>query len=555
MSTLTNDLARLATSANVLVSAITVNSSSITSVNVGGVAINSSGLSGPVTFSNNVTITGNLTVTGSTMYVNTTVLDVKDLNITIAKGAASAAAANGAGLTIDGASATMLYDSSIDDFVFNKGVKSVDLTTTTNTATIGTAVYSVANGNFGIGTSTPLYRLHIGSYVNSNSQNKLAIGEYAGYQGLIYYNSGDEGFTLENTSTYAGGSINFKINSTERVRIDSAGRVGIGTSTPNDKLTIYGANTVYSDTVSGGASGTNSDWAYHKVTVGGTYSGSLYNLIYGGGIGYTYYSSNNGQYWVGTSQNSPLILYTNNAARMRITSTGYIGIGTTSPSYPLVVSDAGAKGIEFIPNAEANTSQILSYNRSGAVWTNLRYVAEKHEFYFRNTEIFTANSTILSLSGLQGIKFQASQSASSDANTLDDYEEGTWTPAIDCSTTSPTVTSYSAQVGKYTKIGRLVVAKFDVRWTNISNAGSGNLWITGLPFASDGQYDGGVITEKYGITLPTNTYSCQVETFAGLARLYVTAHVTTSGSTPVLTSANITTGQSGYLIGAVTYIV
>jgi hypothetical protein len=478
MSTLTNDLARLATSANVLVSAITVNSSSITSVNVGGVAINSSGLSGPVTFSNNVTITGNLTVTGSTMYVNTTVLDVKDLNITIAKGAASAAAANGAGLTIDGASATMLYDSSIDDFVFNKGVKSVDLTTTTNTATIGTAVYSVANGN-----------------------------------------------------------------------------VGIGTSTPNDKLTIYGANTVYSDTVSGGASGTNSDWAYHKVTVGGTYSGSLYNLIYGGGIGYTYYSPNNGQYWVGTSQNSPLILYTNNAARMRITSTGYIGIGTTSPSYPLVVSDAGAKGIEFIPNAEANTSQILSYNRSGAVWTNLRYVAEKHEFYFRNTEIFTANSTILSLSGLQGIKFQASQSASSDANTLDDYEEGTWTPAIDCSTTSPTVTSYSAQVGKYTKIGRLVVAKFDVRWTNISNAGSGNLWITGLPFASDGQYDGGVITEKYGITLPTNTYSCQVETFAGLARLYVTAHVTTSGSTPVLTSANITTGQSGYLIGAVTYIV
>jgi|694.fasta_scaffold01249_8 hypothetical protein len=482
MSTLTNDLARLATSANVLVSAITVNSSSITSVNVGGVAINSSGLSGPVTFSNNVTITGNLTVTGSTMYVNTTVLDVKDLNITIAKGAASAAAANGAGLTIDGASATMLYDSSIDDFVFNKGVKSVDLTTTTNTATIGTAVYSVANGNFGIGTSTPLYRLHIGSYVNSNSQNKLAIGEYAGYQGLIYYNSGDEGFTLENTSTYAGGSINFKINSTERVRIDSAGRVGIGTSTPNDKLTIYGANTVYSDTVSGGASGTNSDWAYHKVTVGGTYSGSLYNLIYGGGIGYTYYSSNNGQYWVGTSQNSPLILYTNNAARMRITSTGYIGIGTTSPSYPLVVSDAGAKGIEFIPNAEANTSQILSYNRSGAVWTNLRYVAEKHEFYFRNTEIFTANSTILSLSGLQGIKFQASQSASSDANTLDDYEEGTWTPTYLGSTSNPTV-SYSEQLGSYIKIGRLVVCFVKIVKSSASG-GSGSLMLGGLPFTA-----------------------------------------------------------------------
>jgi hypothetical protein len=167
---------------------------------------------------------------------------------------------------------------------------------------------------------------------------------------------------------------------------------------------------------------------------------------------------------------------------MRITSTGYIGIGTTSPSYPLVVSDAGAKGIEFIPNAEANTSQILSYNRSGAVWTNLRYVAEKHEFYFRNTEIFTANSTILSLSGLQGIKFQASQSASSDANTLDDYEEGTWTPTYLGSTSNPTV-SYSEQLGSYIKIGRLVVCFVKIVKSSASG-GSGSLMLGGLPFTA-----------------------------------------------------------------------
>ena len=47
-------------------------------------------------------------------------MDVDDLNITIAKGAANAAAANGAGLTVDGASATLLYASTGDKFVFNK---------------------------------------------------------------------------------------------------------------------------------------------------------------------------------------------------------------------------------------------------------------------------------------------------------------------------------------------------------------------------------------------------------------------------------------------------
>jgi hypothetical protein len=52
-----------------------------------------------------------------------------------------------------------------------------------------------------------------------------------------------------------------------------------------------------------------------------------------------------------------------------------------------------------------------------------------------------------------GITFPASQSASSDANTLDDYEEGSWTPTVTQGFTSP---AYSVQNGKYTKIGNIV---------------------------------------------------------------------------------------------------
>ena len=70
--------------------------------------------------SGNVTISGNLTVSGTTTTVNSTTLDVADKNITIANGAADAAAANDGGITIDGANATMLYKSSGDKLAFNK---------------------------------------------------------------------------------------------------------------------------------------------------------------------------------------------------------------------------------------------------------------------------------------------------------------------------------------------------------------------------------------------------------------------------------------------------
>jgi hypothetical protein len=67
-----------------------------------------------------LTVTGNLTVNGTTTTINSTELAVDDLNITIASGAADAAAADGAGITVDGANATITYDGSNDRWIFNK---------------------------------------------------------------------------------------------------------------------------------------------------------------------------------------------------------------------------------------------------------------------------------------------------------------------------------------------------------------------------------------------------------------------------------------------------
>jgi hypothetical protein len=80
-----------------------------------------------------------------------------------------------------------------------------------------------------------------------------------------------------------------------------------------------------------------------------------------------------------------------------------------------------------------------------------------------------------------GITFPATQSASSDANTLDDYEEGTWTPTISY-TTSDGDLSYATQVGRYTKVGNLVTITGQVVFSETT--ASGSVRIASLPFTS-----------------------------------------------------------------------
>jgi hypothetical protein len=82
-----------------------------------------------------------------------------------------------------------------------------------------------------------------------------------------------------------------------------------------------------------------------------------------------------------------------------------------------------------------------------------------------------------------GITFPATQSASTNANTLDDYEEGTWTPTYVASTTDFTSITYQAQNGTYTKIGRLVIVNIVMSTNSITaGAAAGEVYIDGLPF-------------------------------------------------------------------------
>ena len=117
-------------------------------IKVNGVNINTNdlGTGDSPTFAD-LTLSGNLTVNGTTTTLNTATLDVEDLNITVAKNAADSAAADGAGLTVDGASATFTYSHSGTKWNMNKALDMGSNTITTTGAIAGATLNTGQGAN------------------------------------------------------------------------------------------------------------------------------------------------------------------------------------------------------------------------------------------------------------------------------------------------------------------------------------------------------------------------------------------------------------------------
>ncbi len=146
-----------------------------------------------------------------------------------------------------------------------------------------------------------------------------------------------------------------------------------------------------------------------------------------------------------------------------------------------------------------------------------------------------------------GITFPATQSASTNANTLDDYEEGTWTPVIIGTTTAGTGT-YTTQTGSYTKIGNQVTLHLTLTWT--AHTGTGNMRISGLPFTVGSYLSAGSVGLCDAISL-TASNSLAVYSLTAEARLALVQNPTgggTAAGVPMDTSA-------GPLVISITYTV
>ena len=189
------------------------------------------------------------------------------------------------------------------------------------------------NGNIAIGTSTDnAVRLFVSTSTNGNdgiavtnqstgTSAQATIGAYTQGAGGV---SMGQNYTTKNAFLYLqdNASLTISTNATARMTFDNLGNVSIGTNTVfnatgnRTSLSINGTSSASINWGSGGSSGAFLLWD---------------------GTNHYWYTQNSAQLYFGTQGSSPLIFVTNNTERMRIATTGNVGIGMTAPLSTLTV--------------------------------------------------------------------------------------------------------------------------------------------------------------------------------------------------------------------------
>ena len=458
-----------------------------------------------------------------------------------------------------------------------------------------------SSGRLGIGTSSPSNKLSVTGtlsetvpavnlYTGGHSAPITSFSARPGLELLAYQSTAGSPFTktsaiIANSDGTVPSELQFwtktsgQSSPAERVRIDSSGRLGIGTTSPNQALEVVGSQWLrgaYTDTTGlgfVGNSGTGRDFVIKRSaasTMSIEMSGrNAFNII--GNTGDT---------------NCNITFSTTGASEAaRIDSSGRLLVGTSSAravgqnanTAPIQVETAtNTAAVQIVANPVSAAGPTLFFGKSrggslgsntvvqaddtlgsiafcGADGTDLdSYGAEikalvdgtpgnndmPGRLVFSTTADGAASPTermridstgLVTLAG-PGIKFPATQVASADPNTLDDYEEGTWTPVFRDGVAGTAATATSAY-GNYTKIGNCV--RFHIAIINVNTSGlsSGNtIHLTGLPFAG---FNGNNVEQSFPAVFNAGT----------VAANYVTMQIP-SGASYGRMVTNSTTGQA-----------
>ena len=258
----------------------------------------------------------------------------------------------------DGSESTpaLAFRDDLDTGIFSGGANEF------NIATAGSERFVIdSSGNCGIGTSSPTSVLHVQK--SGTSQNLFTVESDLGSNnnrtliiGGPTSDSGTEPFRFT-----TGNSLSFVIDSTEALRIDSSGKVGIGTSNPSGNLHIS-SGTSGDCTLIIEADTDNSNESDNPLILFRQDGGQDQSAI---GMGLTSNASDN-MLTIANSVSSGGITfetgtstgYTNASERMRIDTSGNVGIGTTSPDSRLHLSfDSGDSQIRLTrSNSASNTN-------------------------------------------------------------------------------------------------------------------------------------------------------------------------------------------------------
>jgi hypothetical protein len=164
-----------------------------------------------------------------------------------------------------------------------------------------------------------------------------------------------------------------------------------------------------------------------------------------------------------------------------------VGIGRWNGS----TNAAGAGGVGYFSQALGNSGGHYFYTGDAAAGSQTERARIPPAGGFQSVTTISVGNATPSASGA-GITFPATQSASSDANTLDDYEEGTWTPVFIAQTGTLGTVTYENRNATYTKIGNTVFITCTFYTSAFAaGTGTGDLLIGGLPFTTASGNNGG----------------------------------------------------------------